>query len=144
MFDDEEPPVAPPKRVVRQDIQDDDEDKERSPRARVEKAVRRKKEAKARPKQHDEDEEMEGPVDEATLRRRQLDARMEAVGKSVKRKRPRKAKDDADDTGIDELVSNVSKEMKAAVEADRDAKDRGEPALNKTKILPKVQATMQK
>lgn len=146
MFDDDEAPVAPPKRVVRQEDNDEDDDEEeRVPRARVEKAVKRKKEAKARPRQReDEDVEMEEPLDDATIRRRELDARMEAIGKSVKRKRPRKAKDDADDAGIDEIVSNVCKEMKEAVEKDRNAKERGEPALSKTKILPKVQATMQK
>ncbi|KAJ9125275.1 hypothetical protein QFC22_000230 [Naganishia vaughanmartiniae] len=93
----------------------------------------------------DDDEERTAEpeeTDEALARKRALDARIEAIGKSGKRKRSRK-KDDSEDLGLDRQIEEMTTMMDNAIRNDIDMNKIRKPALSKTQILNRVIAVLQ-
>lgn len=89
------------------------------------------------------EQEEEEEVDESTARKRALDARIDAIGKTAKR-RTKKRADEGDDLLQDKQVEDITRQMRNAVNEDIQLNAEKRPAIRKTILLPKVMEVMQK
>lgn len=80
------------------------------------------------------------------VRRKELDERLDAIIKKPKPKKRKRAGDEEDlgQAGDEEEVFMLRQDMIKALQADLYAIEQGLPALNRLKMLPRVEATLRK
>ncbi|KAM7201960.1 transcription factor iws-1 [Naviculisporaceae sp. PSN 640] len=115
---------------------DDDGGARRPRKARTEGERRTSRKEAAEPEP--ENEENLTPEER---RRRALDRAIDAAVKNPVKRRRKKDEIDLEEE-IDEQIANLKVAMEKACEADNVARDRGEPAVNKLKLLPQVTALL--
>ncbi|KAK4218928.1 transcription factor iws-1 [Rhypophila decipiens] len=115
---------------------DGDDDGERRPRkARTEGERRTRDEGKA-PEPENEDH-----LTPEERRRRALDRAIDAAVKNPVKRRRKKDEIDLEEE-IDEQMADLKMAMEKACVADNEAREQGQPAVNKLKLLPKVTALL--
>ncbi|GHJ85696.1 hypothetical protein NliqN6_2098 [Naganishia liquefaciens] len=139
--DDEEDEVAPLRKKQRRestgasDADNENYSREVDGERNEREALRDEREEEERLAEPDEN-------DEALVRKRALDARIEAIGKAGKRKRSRK-KDDSEDLGLDRQIEEMTTMMDNAIREDIQSNKSKRPALRKTQILTRVISVLQ-
>ncbi|KAL2884761.1 Transcription factor IWS1 [Ceratocystis lukuohia] len=74
-------------------------------------------------------------------RRKELQRVLDAAGKAPKKARKKKGEMDLDDP-IDDQINTLVVQMERACQADNDARQNGQPAVHKLRLLPQVVAMM--
>ncbi|KAK0733785.1 hypothetical protein B0T26DRAFT_635485 [Lasiosphaeria miniovina] len=119
------------------DAADDDEGERRPRKARTE-GERRTSARKEAPAQAKEDDESLTPEER---RRRALDRAMDAAVRNPTKRRRKKDDIDLEDQ-IDDQIATLKVAMEKACVADNEAREQGQPAVHKLKLLPQVTALL--
>ncbi|KAK0730092.1 hypothetical protein B0H67DRAFT_479007 [Lasiosphaeris hirsuta] len=119
------------------DMDDGDERQRRPRKSRTDGEDRRAARKEAAQKEHDAEENLT-PEER---RQRALDRAMDAAVKNPGKRRRKKDDIDLEDE-IDEQIATLKVAMEKACVADNEAREKGQPAVHKLKLLPQVTALL--